>query len=541
MAQHFQARVDEGNASMSVSSPAETYFRESTSATILYLHIGFMILAWVGTLPILASLHIARSNFTSPARILLFGLHALGTVFGLAYDSRTPDLYPNSSHHSLAWTLSAIAILESILSIMRRISRSSSIKAAFGSNHDRQPLISSSSLFQDSGDSLDDDQIHSTNRTYLPSSRETRTNRTNTVKPDFNARRSFSLFPPHFASNGSQKRPFSWSKGWSKKISAGRFVPIAAFTSSLFLMTMIILAFVTFCTGVVTMAGIFHGKQIFNGLAHFIKGGVFFFFGILTMLRFIGCFSRLGWAWNLKVSTDSLSWKTNRSLTMEGLECLLIFIYGIANVFLEHLSGWGGAWTAQDLEHVAISLLFIGGGLCGLLAESRASRELAEREAFQGSVTLDKKQILVPGYSNNPIPAMIIFLLGIILGGHHQDTVESTMMHKWFGNFLTAAAIMRSVTYVLLYIAPAQSSSPSRPPSELVTSFCLMSGGLMLMASNRDTVDAMAENDLNAMVVATVIMGLSAVLMAWCLVLVTVKEWAQSREKAREGRKAWNE
>lgn len=48
---------------------------------------------------------------------------------------------------------------------------------------------------------------------------------------------------------------------------------------------------------------------------------------------------------------------------MEGLECLLIFIYGITNVFLEHLAGWGEAWTAQDLEHVAISLLFIGGGL----------------------------------------------------------------------------------------------------------------------------------------------------------------------------------
>lgn len=51
---------------------------------------------------------------------------------------------------------------------------------------------------------------------------------------------------------------------------------------------------------------------------------------------------------------------------MEGLECLLIFIYGITNVFLEHLSGWGEAWTAQDLEHVAISLLFIGGGLVRL-------------------------------------------------------------------------------------------------------------------------------------------------------------------------------
>ena len=48
---------------------------------------------------------------------------------------------------------------------------------------------------------------------------------------------------------------------------------------------------------------------------------------------------------------------------MEGVECLLIFVYGITNIFLEHLSGWGDAWTAQDLEHVGISFLFIGGGL----------------------------------------------------------------------------------------------------------------------------------------------------------------------------------
>lgn len=48
---------------------------------------------------------------------------------------------------------------------------------------------------------------------------------------------------------------------------------------------------------------------------------------------------------------------------MEWVECLLIFVYGITNVFLEHISGWGEAWTPQDLEHVAITLLFIGGGL----------------------------------------------------------------------------------------------------------------------------------------------------------------------------------
>jgi thiol:disulfide interchange protein len=48
---------------------------------------------------------------------------------------------------------------------------------------------------------------------------------------------------------------------------------------------------------------------------------------------------------------------------MERVECFVIFVYGITNVFLEHLSEWGGRWVAQDFEHVAISLLFIGGGL----------------------------------------------------------------------------------------------------------------------------------------------------------------------------------
>ena len=50
-------------------------------------------------------------------------------------------------------------------------------------------------------------------------------------------------------------------------------------------------------------------------------------------------------------------------MSMETLECFLIFLYGITNIFLEHLSAWGQAWTAMDLEHVGISLLFIGGGL----------------------------------------------------------------------------------------------------------------------------------------------------------------------------------
>lgn len=62
---------------------------------------------------------------------------------------------------------------------------------------------------------------------------------------------------------------------------------------------------------------------------------------------------------------------------MERLESSLIFFYGITNVFLEHLSAWGGAWTAQDFEHVAISVLFISGGLVSLSPLSLRGVEIA--------------------------------------------------------------------------------------------------------------------------------------------------------------------
>lgn len=37
------------------------------------------------------------------------------------------------------------------------------------------------------------------------------------------------------------------------------------------------------------------GHQIFTGLAHWIKGGIFFLFGIVTLGRWAGSFGDLGW------------------------------------------------------------------------------------------------------------------------------------------------------------------------------------------------------------------------------------------------------
>ena len=58
---------------------------------------------------------------------------------------------------------------------------------------------------------------------------------------------------------------------------------------------------------------------------------------------------------------------------------------------------------------------------------------------------------------------------------------------------------------------------------------------------NEDTIDAMIEHDLNAMEVTTVTLGITAVVMAWCLALVAVKEWAQRREDAKTVGKIWSQ
>ena len=86
-------------------------------------------------------------------------------------------------------------------------------------------------------------------------------------------------------------------------------------------------------------------------------------------------------------------------------------------------------------------------------------------------------------FSMNPIPALVVLLVGIMMSSHHQESMVSTMIHKQWGTLLVAASFARALTYVIFYLAPPTSVLPSRPPSELITAFCLMAGGFIFMAS----------------------------------------------------------
>lgn len=131
--------------------------------------------------------------------------------------------------------------------------------------------------------------------------------------------------------------------------------------------------------------------------------------------------------------------------------------------------------------------------------------------------------------SMNPMPGLIILLLGKMMSSHHQSSMLSTMIHTQWGSMFMMFALARALTYITLYISPPTSYLPSRPPTEVITSFCLIAGGITFMVSNKDTVAALEAYDLDAMFTFTVTMGFVALLMAWTVVLVGLKGVATRR------------
>jgi hypothetical protein len=133
----------------------------------------------------------------------------------------------------------------------------------------------------------------------------------------------------------------------------------------------------------------------------------------------------------------------------------------------------------------------------------------------------------------NPIPGLIVLLLGLMMSSHHQASMVSTMVHAQWGSLLVGAAFARAVTYIIFYLSPPTSILAGRPPSELITAFCLMAGGAIFMASTKDVVAIIEENNIAAMFVFTVAMGFVMLLMAWVIIVIAIKGWAVRKEAAK--------
>ncbi|KAJ5097190.1 hypothetical protein N7456_007911 [Penicillium angulare] len=527
-------------ATSSVSTSAQSngstsYFAYGQHSTTIIAHIALMIIAWCFVLPPAVLLSTGRSRLALPLQFLFLVFNALGLLFGLVYNGKTPDLYENNAHHKIGWIVTCVISVQVILGLL------------FVYNHYGNPKQSTSRSF-DHATFL---PVASDEHEYLSrnNSQETESSSSmqNPLSPVYESQAEYDDFekPEELYSKPSSLRDWLYRhivnrfilkprRGRLSSRLSNRILRIFNIVYDVIDRIILPFGFIAIATGAVTYGGIFHGKDVFNGLAHFIKGGIFFWYGILTLGRFVGAWADLGWAWNKKPPSYIVGWKA-RVPSGEFVESFVIWLYGVTNVFLEHLSGWGAEWTPADMEHVAISIMFFGGGLVGMLFESRRIRD-----------TLNNTLLRCPTYENddenwkppksqgvplNPMPALIILLLGMMMGSHHQDSMTSTMVHKQWGNMLVGFAISRGMTYFLLFLSPPTSYLPARPPTEIIAGFCLMSGGLIFMLSTRPIIEVMEFYELDAMFTFTVAMGFTAFIMSLVVLNIAIKAWAIQRER----------
>ncbi|KAI8627507.1 hypothetical protein F5Y19DRAFT_465724 [Xylariaceae sp. FL1651] len=549
-----------GDAKPDPDSYPLTYFAHPEHVTAIYAHIGLMVVGWVFMLPTAVMLSIARSRYTLAAQFLFLLTNAIGIFVGIAYNANTPDLYPNNAHHKLGWLVTWVVSAQIFVNLVGRVAGVMSRSSAPGrdreeeqafmpvsteamAEHHRMHQHMYSSPYRQSNDSGHGTERNTESR--RSDSVSTMIGQASPIEPsdrrvhyedyeDYEDYEKDLEFKP--AEMRSSNESQSFMAKFAGKIS-GRTWKVIMVGYNFVDRTILILGYITLCTGLITYARFFEGHEIFSGLAHWIKGGIFFWYGILTLGRWSGSFGELGWAWNVRPKQSSQRWRP----TAEFVEGALIFTYGATNIFLEHLGSSSDKFSSQDLEHVSITILFIGGGLLAMLIESTRIRDLLNTTTTEAALShpshaySDEERAALEApeqyeFSVNPIPALVILLLGIMMSSHTQQSMISSMVHKQWGNLLTGASFARGFTYVLLYLKPPRSVLPSRPPTELLTAFGLISGGTIFMASSGDTIAGMVHYDLDAMFFYTVTMGLVGLLMAWVVLLLAFKGWAVRKE-----------
>lgn len=299
--------------------------------------------------------------------------------------------------------------------------------------------------------------------------------------------------------------------------------------------------------------------RIFNLLAHWIKGGVFMLLGIVSVSRYCGFGKNKSWGWNLSILKKSdyyneITGKYNIPLwirifgksgvSMEFVEVFLVFFYGSTNIFLERLASTGGAWTAKDLQHVSIAFLYLGAGLCGLLVEfyMRDTRyDLAikqykkiyeeENQREISKEELDDIIVANPGYSINPMGPFTIFWTGLLMSKHAQASQVSTAVHVQWGSLLTYGSPFRVFSMIYMMVFPANKvGKPQRPFTELISSFCLLSGGLIFMQSTDQVIEAMEYRGYTEMFTFNICLGFMSILMGWIIALFIAKDWLEAKQ-----------
>ncbi|KAL9934701.1 hypothetical protein V8E36_006476 [Tilletia maclaganii] len=347
-----------------------------------------------------------------------------------------------------------------------------------------------------------------------------------------------------------------------------------------------ILAFATTYTGLTVYTGSCRSNTVNGCAAHGIKGGIFFWFGLLTFGRYMGAYAEHGWAWNARPPSSSSSSSRGKGgqrrviPSAEFVESFVIFLYGATNTWMERFGAKAGdPYSVKEVQHISIAVMYWFAGLVGIIIETEWTKRLlglpialthrgarlvdrstlgaqggsglrrsssapdgwAEGDEDDYAEALIDRQRLPPSYSGsfNPFPALCIGVTGIAMAAHHQDYVYEVEIHALWGNLLAGFAVLRCLTYFFLYLRPPTASIlPGRPPTEALASFSLACGGLVFMLSSEEvSFLAMRSGWGDIMMVMNVSVASVCLVFAGIAGLFILKAWAVRRELRRTTRR----
>jgi len=288
--------------------------------------------------------------------------------------------------------------------------------------------------------------------------------------------------------------------------------------------SLVIAAFVQFLSGTSVYTGICRGNYLNGCLAHLIKGGIFWAYGLASFGRFLGIYAEFGWAWNIPFREGSYSF--------EFVESFVIFLYGVTNTWMERFGAAPGSpFSTKQIQHISIAVMFWFGGLVGMAIESRRFKKWLGASVYEASP--ESSQIREPSSyrgSFNPLPAIIIGVTGAAMSAHHQTYLFQVKIHALWGYFLVGFAVLRCLTYFFLWLKPSTSHLPSRPPTEAVSSFLLACGGLVFMFSTEQvTFAAMRSGHDDMMMFLNLAVAITLLAFCWLVLALSFKGWLLSR------------
>ncbi|ODV77460.1 uncharacterized protein CANTADRAFT_7924 [Suhomyces tanzawaensis NRRL Y-17324] len=495
----------------------------------LYAHVVLGLLSVVFVYPMaMVFKNLSMVSWYLGGLVLHSGLTVSSLFAYSVFMNSIPDLYPGNAYNKMSWILFFSTVVQLVTAVM---------KYAYNANSDvYHPIgldengLEGSSVGSPATNLFEFSRNSSNSMSYSESDElKTSNNAMLALKPPSTSSWTGRLFGlPIF-----------------KKISSSIYL-VVNFTFNFLHWAHFFFFMIYVPTGLATFLILGEGSAVFNLLAHFIKGGVFFAYGILTLARYCGAFTGKGWAWNHHYVTafnNNTRWNKIQSkglVTMEFLESSLILFYGCTNIFLEHLSNAGGAWSAKDLQHASIAFIFIGCGLCGVITEIKLNTWRFEKSnddfAAMKDVSDDSFDNIIkssPGFSPNPFPVITIFWTGILMSKHQQASETSTEIHTQWGNMFIISCAFRLITYVMILLGPTNKllTRPSRPMTELIVSFGLLCGGLIFMESTDPVIYIFEYYGLTPMFTLNLSLGLIALFMGWEMLLFAIKDWLVSKRK----------